>query len=208
MEPTFWIDRWREGRIGFHEGAPNACLVEHHTRLAGSRVLVPLCGKSEDLAFLAGHGREVIGIELVDEAVRAFFREHAATPEVTRRGQATAYTADAITILAGDLFEVRPPDVGAIDAIYDRAALIALPPELRRRYVDHLRLLAPAGTPVLLVTLEYPQDTMEGPPFSVSEDEVRSLYASATLLDDHPASGARFADLGIPARERCYLATL
>lgn len=208
MEPTFWIDRWREGRIGFHEGAPNALLAKHHPRLVGPRVLVPLCGKAEDLAFLAHHGHEVIGIELVEDAVRAFFAEHALTPEVRRQGATTAYTADAITILAGDFFAVEPADVGAIDEIYDRAALIALPPPMRRRYVEHLRTLAPAGTPVLLVTLEYPQDAAEGPPFSVPEDEVRALYASAMLVDDRAATGGRLAERGIPARERCYLATL
>lgn len=208
MEPTFWIDRWREGRIGFHEGAPNAMLAKHHARLVGTRVLVPLCGKAEDLAFLAEHRREVIGIELVEDAARAFFAEHAMTPEVTPRGKAIAYTAGAITILVGDLFEIEPGDVGPIDAIYDRAALIALPPAMRPRYVEHLRTLAPDTPPVLLVTLEYPKDAAAGPPFSVPEDEVRALYASATLVDDRPATGGRLGAQGIPARERCYLAML
>ena len=208
MEPTFWIDRWREGRIAFHEGAPNTFLVKHHTQLAGPRVLVPLCGKTEDLAFLAGQGHEVIGVELVEDAVRAFFAEHAATPDIATRGAATAYTAGTITILAGDFFAIRPSEVGAIDAIYDRAALIALPAPTRRRYVEHLRTLAPAGTRVLLVTLEYPQDAAEGPPFSVPEDEVRALYASAALVDDRAATGGRLVERGIPVRERCYVATL
>lgn len=207
MEPSFWIDRWREGRIGFHEGAPNAFLVEHVARLAGSRVLVPLCGKTEDLAYLAGAGRTVIGAELVEDAVRAFFAEHDATPAIAPRGAATAYTAGEIEILAGDLFAITRDDVGAIDAIYDRAALIALPPEVRRRYVEHLRLLAP-GVPVLLVTIEYPQDQMSGPPFSVGDDEVRALYANVELLGEAAPRGGRIAQSGLAARERCYAATL
>jgi len=204
MEPQFWRDRWAENKIGFHEGKPNTFLAEHEGRLGGTRVLVPLCGKSEDLAFLAAHGRSVIGIELVEDAVAAFFGEHAATPTIERRGPLALYTAGAIQILAGDFFAVTPADVGPVDAIYDRAALIALPPELRPRYIAHLRSLVPAPAPVLLVTIEYPQDLMPGPPFSVPESEVRTYYPTATLLGDAPIQSGRAAELGV-ARERSYL---
>lgn len=183
MEPTFWIDRWREGRIGFHEGAPNALLAKHHPRLVGPRVLVPLCGKAEDLAFLAHHGHEVIGIELVEDAVRAFFAEHALTPEVRRQGATTAYTADAITILAGDFFAVEPADVGAIDEIYDRAALIALPPDMRRQYAYRVYARMPPGTRALVVDLEYPQEEKQGPPFSVDAAEMRALFGERWAVD-------------------------
>jgi thiopurine S-methyltransferase len=209
MQPEFWKARWSEGKIGFHEGAPNAFLARHAARIADRRrVLVPLCGKSEDLAYLAAHGHEVIGIELVEDAASAFFTEHAATPAITRRGPLAIYTAGAITILAGDLFTVTEADVGAIDAIYDRAALIALPPELRRRYIDHLRTLVPALTRTLLVTLEYPQDRFEGPPFSVLEAEVRALYDSVELIDERLAAGGRIAEAGLSAIERCYVAAV
>ena len=208
MQPEFWKARWSEGKIGFHEGAPNAFLARHASRIADRRrVLIPLCGKSEDLAYLAAHDHEVIGIELVEDAVRAFFAEHGVTPSITRRGPLVIYTSGAITVFAGDLFDVNEADVGAIDAIYDRAALIALPPELRPRYVDHLRTLVPSRTQALLVTLEYPQDKLDGPPFSVPETEVRALYASAELLDERLATG-RIADAGLSARERCYIAVV
>lgn len=206
MEPAFWRSRWREGSIGFHEGAPNTYLTTFLGELPGTRVLVPLCGKTEDLAYLAAHGREVIGIELVEDAVRAFFAEHAVTPTITQRGALTQYTAGAITILAGDVFAVTRDDVGTIDAIYDRAALVALPPELRERYVAHLGELAGAGTPVLLVTLAYPQERMEGPPFSVPDAEVRERYDAAVQLAERPAVGGRPGDAG--ATERCYRAAL
>jgi len=209
MQPEFWKARWSEGKIGFHEGAPNAFLARHASRIADRRrVLIPLCGKSEDLAYLAAHDHEVIGIELVEDAVRAFFAEHGATPSITRRGPLVIYTSGAITVFAGDLFDVNEADVGAIDAIYDRAALIALPPELRPRYVDHLRTLVPSRTQALLVTLEYPQDKLDGPPFSVPETEVRALYASAELIDERLATGGRIAEAGVSAIERCYLAAV
>jgi len=208
MEPQFWRDRWAENKIAFHEGKPNSFLAEHLDRLGGTRVLVPLCGKSEDLAFLAAHGRSVIGIELVEDAVAAFFSEHDATPTIERRGSLALYTSGPIQILAGDFFATTPADVGPIDALYDRAALVALPPDLRPRYIAHLRtLVGAAPVPVLLVAIEYPQHLMPGPPFSVPEPEVRTYYPSATLLGDEPLQSGRAAELGT-ARERSYLATL
>ena len=207
MESQFWIERWREGQIGFHEGAPNAFLQRFADRLAGIRVLVPLCGKTEDLAYLGSRGHEVVGVELVEDAARAFFAEHELTPAIERRGPLAVYTAGAITVISGDLFAVSIDDTGPIDAIYDRAALIALPPEVRPRYVAHLRTLVRTA-PAVLVTVEYPQDLMSGPPFSVPEAEVRTLYRNVEPLADHPATGGRLSQLGAPALERCYAVTL
>src|SRR4051812_12173703 len=150
-----WLGRWREGRTAFHEGRPNDLLVRHAARLAGRRrVLVPLCGKSEDLAFLAARGHDVVGVELAEQAVQAFFAEHDLTPSIARRGSVIAYevgpgmvrpaapagpagptASGAIALWAGDFFAVTPELLGPVDALYDRAALIALPAELRPRYV-------------------------------------------------------------------------
>jgi len=177
METDFWISRWQEGRIGFHEGRPNELLVQHADRLAGrKRVLVPLCGKSEDLAFLASRGHEVVGVELVEDAVKAFFAEHDLTPAVEPQGALTAYRAEGLTILAGDFFAVTPADVGVVDAFYDRAALVALPEPMRARYVAHLRSLVAPGAAGLVVTFEYAPHVRNGPPFSVPEQEMRALY--------------------------------
>jgi thiopurine S-methyltransferase len=226
-----WLGRWRDGRIGFHEDRPNDLLVHHAARLAGCRrVLVPLCGKSEDLAFLAARGHAVIGVELAEQAVRAFFAEHDLAPAVTPRGPLVAYevgpgavwaaepgTADAaagpagaITLLVGDFFAVTPELLGPVDALYDRAALIALPPELRPRYVARLRALVPAGAPALVITLEYDQAVMAGPPFAVLEPELRGLYAGAgvELLEERAATVARCAQLGAPVSERCFAVRL
>lgn len=206
MEASFWQARWETGQIGFHEGRANALLSRFIDRLpAGGRVLVPLCGKTEDLAFLAARGHQVVGVELIESAAAAFFAEHDATPTITDVDGLRVYQHGAITIVVGDLFATTSAHVGAIDAIYDRAALIALPPDLRRRYVAHLRALAPSA-PRLLVGFEYPQEIMDGPPFAVLEAEVRALHpdATITILADEPAIAPRLAALGHTARERCY----
>ena len=204
-----WRASWREGRIGFHEGKPNGYLVQHAARLAGARrVLVPLCGKAEDLAYLASLGHEVVGVELVEDAVRAFFDEHGVTPEVAPRGAYTAYTSGPLTLLAGDLFALDATAAGPVDALYDRAALVAFPPELRPRYVEHLRRLLPSGSRGLVITLEFSSADLAGPPFPVLEPELRSLYAGATvsLVGDGAFSKTR---PGLPPlAERCFAITL
>jgi thiopurine S-methyltransferase len=204
MERSFWIARWNEGKIGFHEGAPNSYLVAHADWLAERRrILVPLCGKSEDLAYLASRGHEVIGVELVEDAVKQFFAEHGITPDTSVAGQLVIYRAGAITVIAGDIFSVTSEHVGAIDAIFDRAALVALPPELRSRYVAHLRLLASDATRELLVTIEYPPEASNGPPFSIEEAEVRHTFAGASIrvLGGGPDPQGRLEGRMV---ERCY----
>lgn len=196
MNAEFWRARWQERKIGFHEGKPNGFLARHVAHLAGAkRVFVPLCGKTEDLAYLAAQGHEVVGVELVEDPVQEFFAEHAITPSV----EGNIYRAGAITIICGDFFAT---DVGPVDAIYDRAALVALPPEMRPRYVQHL----PVVPRILLVTVEYPEGAMSGPPFSVPEAEVRSLYADSRveLVDEGVDPRGR---LDGKLLERCYRIT-
>jgi thiopurine S-methyltransferase len=204
MDHAFWRSRWQEGRTRFHEGRPNAYLSKHADWLRECRrVLVPLCGKAVDLAFLAGRDHDVVGVELVEDAVRQFFVEHQIKPTLEARDGFTIYSAGAITIYAGDFFATTRDLLGAIDGIYDRAALIALPPELRARYVPHLRALAPAASRELLITLEYPAGTFEGPPFSVEEAEVRTRFADADvqLIDEGPDPDERGGGTWL---ERCY----
>lgn len=209
MEAAFWKQRWAEGRTAFHQGVANEFLVAHQARLTG-RVLVPMCGKAEDLAYLASLGHEVVGVELVEDAVAAFFAEHELTPTVDEPwedGTHRVYRHGAITLIAGDWFTVPHELVGTVNSIYDRAALVAMPPELRVAYVAHLRKLAPAGTPGLLVSLAYDQTTFDGPPFSVEDREVRAHYATAELLVE-AAAGGRIGEANIGALERCYAITL
>jgi thiopurine S-methyltransferase len=201
-----WVARWRDRRIAFHEGHPNTLLERHAPRLAGCRrVLVPLCGKAEDMAFLAANGHDVVGVELAEQAVREFFIDHALTPSIAQRGPFVAYTAPSITLLAGDFFATTAELLGPIDALYDRAALVALPAELRPRYVQHLRALLPAA-PGLVITYEYDQQLVTGPPFSVLEPELRALCSgrSIELLDERPGEVTRCAEAGVPVTERCF----
>jgi thiopurine S-methyltransferase len=207
MDSDFWHSRWDAGQIGFHEGQPNTHLTKHATALGqGKRVLVPLCGKSEDLTYLATFGHQVVGVELVESAVRAFFEEHGASPVVTKAGPLTRYTLDPITIFAGDFFATSRELLGPVDALYDRAAVIALPQAMRADYVKHLRTLMPAGAPGLIITIEYPQDKMSGPPFSVPEAELRAHYAglSLELVDDVKADLPRLTEAS--GREKCFVA--
>lgn len=208
MQIADWAQRWTEGKIGFHEGKANELLATYASRLGEARrVLVPLCGKAEDMAFLAAMGHEIVGIEAVELAVQAFFREHGLEPAVERGARGlTFYRAPGITILSGDVFAATPDDVGAVNALYDRAAMVALPGDVRPRYVAHLRALLPAGSTGLLVTFDYDQSRIDGPPFAVNDAEVRRLYAGAevTLLATSDASGPKFEAAKVPISESCY----
>jgi thiopurine S-methyltransferase len=207
MSHEDWRQRWTEGRIAFHEGRPNAFLEKHIERLGkAQRVLVPLCGKAMDLMFLASQGHQVTGVELVEEAVKAFFSEHQLVPTVTVRGPFRAYACGEITLLSGDFFATTPGILDHPTALFDRAAIIALPESLRREYVKHLRLLLPKESPGLVVTVEYPQAEMSGPPYSVPEAELRAHYSELTLdlIDEAKAEGVRLSEFGKRARERCF----
>lgn len=186
MEPGYWRQRWQEGRTGWNEAQPNALLVRHSRALMGDappkRVIVPLCGKSVDLAWLAEQGTSVVGVELVEDAARAFFEEASVSAERTQQGSLIRYASKAgrVEIVVGNFFEVTSAEVGTFDAAYDRAALVALPAELRVRYVKHLRTLLEPAARVFLVSFEHDADANQ-PPFSVPTEEVRTLWSGAQV---------------------------
>lgn len=187
---AFWNERWDTNQLGFHEGKPNRHLQRFWPTLgAGRRVLVPLCGKSADLAWLAEQGHEVVGVELSPVACAAFYAERGWVPEVERAGAYTRYRHGAITLLQGDVFDLE----GQFDAVWDRAALIALPPALRVRYAAHVRAHAPAG---LVVTFVYDQSKRDGPPFSVPDDELRAHHPDARLLHREVLDEERWRPVG------------
>lgn len=203
MDPQFWHERWARGEIGFHRGDVHPLLVRHGAPLAGRRVLVPLCGKSLDLVHLAGLGCTVVGIELSAAAIGAFFAERGLEPAVTTQSPGRVWEAGPYTLLEGDYFAFSAADLGApCTGLYDRAALIALPPERRAAYAAHTaRLLAPDAWG-LVITLDYPQEAMAGPPFAVPEAEVRALYGpwaeiAALEREDALAAEPRFAERGL-----------
>jgi thiopurine S-methyltransferase len=180
MQAQFWLDRWRTGQIAFHQSSVDRSLRRHWAALevgAGSRVFAPLCGKSLDLLWLRDQGLEVVGVELAAAAVEAFFLENG-LPARRRAGVPfDAYDIPGIRLLRGDFFALTPELLGHVDAVYDRAALISWAPALRDAYVGHVAKLASPGTRMLLITLEYPQPQMAGPPFAVPAEEVARLYA-------------------------------
>jgi len=198
MKPDFWHDRWREGRIGFHQGTVTPWLPQLWPTLAlpgGSRVFVPLAGKSLDLLWLRAQGHQVLGVELSRLAVEQFFVEHGLIPSTRESRLGTHYAHDGIELICGDAFALDAGALADCEGVFDRAALIALPADLRQRYVGELYASLPGGCRGLLVTLEYPQAEKAGPPFAVDEAEVRALYerdwrvsllARADILATHP----------------------
>lgn len=179
MEPAFWHRKWADNQIGFHQAQANPYLQRYWPGLglaAGSRVLVPLCGKSLDLAWLAGQGYRVRGIELSRRAVEDFFQEQGLQAQVRQQGAFEVWCSGEVELWCGDFFALRAEDVADCVGLYDRAALIALPPQMRERYMGLLSRMLPGGSG-LLVTLDYEQKLLEGPPFSVADEEVRRGFA-------------------------------
>ncbi|MET0328997.1 MAG: thiopurine S-methyltransferase [Luteimonas sp.] len=186
MQPGFWHDRWSSNRIGFHRDAPLPLLVKHWPTLdlpAGSTVFVPLSGKSLDMVWLAEQGHRVLGVELSELAVRQFFEERGLVPHVHATAAGTHHVAGPYELIVGDAFALDAAVLAECAAVYDRAALIALPPELRRTYAATAWHRLPAACRGLLVTLEYPQTEKHGPPFSVEASEVHALLDADWQVD-------------------------
>lgn len=207
MDIAFWHERWKQNEIGFHQETFNSHLQEFWPSLglpAAGRVFVPLCGKSRDLLWLRAQGHSVVGVEVSPIAVSDFFQENRLTTTVTRHESFEAWEADGLTILCGDFFALTPDWFTDVQAVFDRASLIALPPDMRPRYAAHLTGLLPPGARILLVTMEYPAGGMQGPPFSVDESEVRTLYAkhfrvTSLLRQDILTENPRFRERGLTA---------
>lgn len=184
METSFWHQKWERGDIGFHESEANPLLIEHFAKLnvaKGTRVFLPLCGKTRDLAWLLACGYRVVGAELSELAINELFKELGIEPVISNIGELIRYSANDIDIFVGDIFAVSAEFLGPVNAIYDRAALVALPAGIREHYTSHLMNITDAA-PQLLITYEYDQLLIDGPPFSVNADEVRQHYGAAYQL--------------------------
>ncbi len=185
MDQDFWLARWRNNQIGFHEGEPNALLVAHFAALGvppGGRVFVPLCGKSCDIGWLCDQGYRVVGVELSRHAVEQLFAVMGLTPVTASVGRLERFEAGGVRIFVGDIFDLDREILGPADAVYDRAALVALPLSLRERYAAHLVAISHAA-PQLLVTFAYDQTRQSGPPFSVEESDIQAYYGRRYRLD-------------------------
>lgn len=178
MDADFWHRRWQRDEIAFHESEANALLVRSFSELSlekDGRVFLPLCGKTRDIAWLLSQGYRVAGAELSTLAIEQLFTALKVEPDVADLGDLTRYSADGIDIYAGDIFDLAGSVLGPVDAVYDRAALVALPEEMRKRYAAHLMAMTGAA-PQFLICFEYDQNEMDGPPFSVTDEEIHLHY--------------------------------
>lgn len=187
MRKRFWDERWRCNEIGFHKPEVHHYLESYFHCLnarPGDNVFVPLCGKSLDLVWLCDQGLEVVAVEWNRIAVEAFFEENALAAVVTNRGALQIWRAPGISVFLGDFFSLDQEDLSGAHLAYDRAALVALPPDMRQAYAIRMTELLPEKSRLLLVANHY--DSAEedgGPPFSVSPSEVFDLFGDGFTVE-------------------------
>jgi len=214
MNPEFWLENWQNNKIGFHQLETNRHLISYWHLLnvdSNCRVFVPLCGKSLDLIWLCQQGHYVLGVEVSERAVRDFFSENGITYSKLKQDEFLLCETEHLTILQGDFFNLTANYLQNVKGVFDRASLIALPIELRQKYAHHLKSILPNKAKLLLVTFEYDQSRMNGPPFSVNEAEVKALYQAdyeikllfnKDVLANYPA----FQAIGLNSlQEKVYL---
>ncbi len=205
MNDSFWHERWESDRIGFHQQEVSPYLKSHWRRLElgkNTGVLVPLCGKSHDMNWLWQQDHSVLGVELSPIAVRAFFEENDISAASGEEHPFSSLQNGGLKLLCGDFFALTPEHTQGISAVYDRASLIAFPPDFRVKYAQHLTSLIGQGSHLLLITIDYPQEEMKGPPFSVTEKEVQELFSehfSVQILEskDVLQENGRFLSRGV-----------
>ena len=186
MEIEFWEQRWDEGSIGFHLSEVNPYLLQYWSHMnanKGSTVLVPMCGKSLDLIWFVSQGYKVLGVECSRKAINSFSQEQKLKLQTKQHNQFVAHISPQLIMFEGDFFHLGSKDLSNVSTVYDRASLVALPENMRSSYVELLTKNLPKHVSILLVTIEYKQSLMSGPPFSVSVDEVERLYKPYFLVE-------------------------
>ncbi|QSX34126.1 thiopurine S-methyltransferase [Shewanella avicenniae] len=215
MEPQFWHERWENQQLGFHQPEVNHFLTKHwpDLQLSSGKVFVPLCGKSVDMRYLAEQGFQILGSEFSEIAVRQFFAENGLTPEIIAGQPISCYQQHNYQLLLGDFFELTAEHVHDCTAFYDRASMVALPEEMRQHYVRHLANILPSGCCGLVILLEYPQEALPGPAFSVSQAWLEQ-YMGAHFVIEQLASydvlqeNQKFVKNGVPwLQENIYRIT-
>lgn len=211
MDPGFWHQRWQTNETGWHEKAANPLLLKHFPSLSlpnASRLFVPLCGKSLDVGWLLAQGYHVAGAELSELAVTQLFAQLGMEPIISEIGLLKHYRGTKLDVFVGDIFQLTHEvlsSIGKINAVYDRAALVALPPDMRIRYTAHLQAIT-ATAPQLLICYEYDQTVVPGPPFSVPAEEVHRHYDTRyrlTLLESLDVAGGLKGKC--PSKEHVWL---
>ncbi|KXJ52142.1 MAG: hypothetical protein AXW17_01360 [Colwellia sp. Phe_37] len=212
MESSFWHNCWQRNMLGFHQYEVHPLLSQYFTNLilaSDQHVFVPLCGKTQDMAYLAQYMR-VTGSELSDIACRDFFIEQDIECQLQSLGEFVQYTAEQLTLWQGDFFKLCADTIGKVDWIYDRAALIALPPAMQAQYANHLQSFFSSNTRLFLVTVEFPSEQLPGPPFSLNSVDVKRLFPgfSVDCLASHELDDKRFAQRRFEVdylREKLYI---
>lgn len=187
MEASYWLDRWETNIIGFNQMRANSLLCEYFKVLSlekGDCIFVPLCGKTIDMLWLLSQGYTVIGVELSDKACEQFFTENGIDFTQTKRETFTVYQNEKITLYAGDFFALTPSHLKDIKAVYDRAALVALPTTMRKNYAQHLKAILPPSVTIFLNTMIYNQTDMPGPPFSIDKTLTKQLFGNAFTIEE------------------------
>jgi len=185
VEHSFWHSKWQNDEIGFHEPQGNEFLVKHANVILEAnqpRIFVPLCGKTRDIHWLLSKGCDVVGAELSEIAINQLFEELGVTPTITKVGNRNVFQHDGLTVHVGDIFELNHGDIGNVTGVYDRAALVALPEAIRNRYALHITNITQTA-PKLLVTFDYDQHALPGPPFCVSADMINDLYKDSYHIE-------------------------
>lgn len=211
MDPAFWHERWHNKDIGFHQSAYHDLMQMHWHELGvgrGSQVFVPLCGKSLDMVWLAEQGHRIIGAELSGIAVDEFFAERGLSPEVETASAFSVKRGGPYEIWCGDFFELPRAALAQVAGVYDRASLVAFPPDMQERYTATLTDLVPETARMLLITLDYDQSQMAGPPFAVSRDSVKRLFGDSFAITEvaarsGPPRNAQFIARGLQSMEEC-----
>lgn len=188
MEPAFWHQRWELQQLGFHQTEVNPRLQRFFSQLApspGTQLFVPLCGKSEDMKWICQQvpDTHIVGVELSSIALEAFFQGCQLTPSLRALGGFSEFSAAHFRLLCGDFFQLTPDLLGPVSAVYDRAALVALPPQMRSAYAQHMARILPVGARMLLISMDYPEGLRQGPPFSVPPAEVERIYSPYFFLE-------------------------
>ena len=200
---NLWESRWQEDRIGFHLKEVNPYLIRFSDQLLHQntdRIFVPLCGKTLDLCWLTTKMKKVIGVELVSKAVQDFFAENNVACLIKQENNLQKFSSNSIDIYLGDFFDLNPEQTSSFKAIYDRASIVAIEKAERREYVDHLISFLDKAGRILLITMEYNQNQMEGPPYSVPAEEIESLFeplGSLKLLETCDILDERFRNKGL-----------
>lgn len=205
MERDFWLNKWQSGEIGFHQNKVMPLLQKYWPELetnAPAKVLVPLAGKTLDILWFAEQNYEVYAIELSEIAIQQFFDEHGLSPETEKNDQFTVYKSGNINFICGDIFTLKPGFFHQFQACYDRAALIALPDDMRNSYVKHVYNNLPTACKTLLLTIDYKQSEMQGPPFAVGDQAIDEMFADTYAIKtlDHRdilANEPKFKERGL-----------